>query len=448
MARRAETLLLVTTLGLWLATSSWADDELEDVLEDFDAELPSEPAPAWEDGGEEERWWRVSGLLDLETAFNVDQNRTEYEGVAKLRLEGRLQLDVELPLAWKLRAGGRGWYDFAYLTQGRSEFPDSVLRAYESEGEVWESWIGGPVGPVDFRLGRQITTFGTSENLRVVDVVFPIDNREPAAADLEDLYLPELHARIDLPLRGWDLTGIAILERRFSEMPPAGSSFLPPGLPSPPIDRPSNALSNTEVVLAARTHWGAADVGLLGAYFFRDLPSSRLNLSTPGGIERTHDRLWMVGGTVAGAWRDFILRAELAGLGGFTFAADPGEKHTRLDALAGVEYFGFPDVVNRWYPGAPSAIERAPDFTPVDVTELAFRARYGLLRERLHLTFVALSFGVRAELGAVFRLQADYALSDALRLTGGVLLYRSGEDLPLSALGRNDRIFVGLSYRY
>ena len=46
------------------------------------------------------------------------------------------------------------------------------------------------------------------------------------------------------------------------------------------------------------------------------------------------------------------------------------------------------------------------------------------------------------------RLQADYAWNDALTLRAGVLLYRSGEPFPFTALGANDRLFVGAVYRF
>jgi hypothetical protein len=435
-----------------LATAAMAQNDLDQILEGFETAPPIEVVPDAEDDRSAERWWLISGIMDLETAFNFDQDRPQYEGLAKLRSDARLQLDLQLPYAWRARFGGRAWYDFAYLIHGRDDFDQAVLDAYEYEAEVWETWIGGPIGArVDARLGRQINTFGTSETLRVVDVIFPIDNREPAAADLDALYLPELHGRLDVRVGGWELTALPILERRFSKNPPAGSSYLPPG-PVPPVDEPANTLANTEVVLAARGSIQGVDIGLLGAYYFNDLPSFEVAPDSSTGVRRIHDRIWMLGGVAAGAFADWVLRGELAGFDGLTFANDPGGKLFRLDVLAGVDYYGVADtylaldVVNRWFPGAPSAIEDAPDYTPTNLTEVALRIRRSLLRERMHLTFVGIVLG--REIGSVFRLQGDYALDDAVSLTVGLLLYTSGDFHPYSVLGRNDRVFLGTTYRF
>jgi hypothetical protein len=451
----AASLVGVSLLG----APAGADDELEEILGGFEAERTGAGVAGSADaehGPAAERRWRLSGLVGVEAAFPVDADRSEYEGLAKLRAEGRLQLDALLPRSWSLRLGGRGWYDFAYAIRGRDRFADDVLDAYEHELEVWESWIAGPLGErASAKLGRQITSFGTSETLRVVDLLFPLDNREPGAADLEDLYLPELQARVDMALgKGFGLTGLAILERRFSEMPPAGSSYLPAYAVLPRRDEPGGGLDDTELVLALRGRLGPLDVGVLGASVYDDLPSFEADPASPLGVRRVHDRLWMLGGVAAAARGSWVFRGELAGFDGHRFANDPGQEHVRLHALAGVDYAGFRDttvaldVVHRWLPGAPSSIERAPDFTPRHLTELALLVRRSFLRDRLALTLTALSFGTRAELGALARLQADYAWNDALTLRAGVLVYRSGEPLPYTALGGNDRIFVGAVYRF
>ena len=458
MSRSALAWVAALVCAPVLVTPVAADEEdLEEILGSF--EEGRAPPRAADPRGDDappapDRWWRWSGLLAVETALHLDADRPEYDPVAKLRAEGRLQLDARLPRSWSLRLGGRAWYDFAYVIEGRDRFSGDVLDAYEDELEVWESWIAGPLGDrASVKLGRQITSFGTSETLRVVDLIFPIDNREPGAADLEDLYLPELHGRVDVALGGgFSLTGLAILERRFSETPPRGSSYLPPFAALPRVDEPSNGLDDTEFVLVTRGRLGRVDVGLLGAWYFDDLAS--LDPASPLGVRRVHRRLWMLGGVAATARGSWVFRGELAGFGGLGFANDPGAERSRLDVLAGVDYTGFGDtavaldVVNRWLPGAPSSIERAPDYTPRNLTELALLVRRSFLRDRLRVTLTALSFGYRAQLGALARLQGDYAWNDALTLRAGVLLYRSGDPFPYTALGSNDRLFIGAVYRF
>jgi hypothetical protein len=451
--RSLRSLVAIVLIGLGPPPARGSGDDLEEILEGFEEVPPIEvPEPTPEAA---ERPWQISGLVDIESAFNLDQDRSEYEGLAMLRTELRLQLDSQLPREWKLRLGGRAWYDAAYAIHGRDEYTSPVLDAYEFEHEVWESWIGGPLGDhADLRFGRQITTFGTSELLRVVDVVFPIDNREPGAADLEDLYLPELHARLDVGLGGWDWTALAILERRFSEQPPRDSSYLPPGLPVPRAHEPSNDPSNTEFLLAGRGRLRGVDLGLIGAYYFQDLASFEAKAGAPGGVRRFHERVWLVGATAVAAWGNWVFRSELAGIEGLSFANEPDDRLGRIDALLGFDYFGFGrltlafDFVDRWIPGASSSIEDAPDFTPTNQAEWAARARLDLLQERLHLTLVGISLGIDTRYGGILRLQGDYDWNDALTLSAGLLLYASGDLPQTSVLGSNDRIWLGLGYRF
>ena len=47
------------------------------------------------------------------------------------------------------------------------------------------------------KLGRQIVNWGRSDTVRVLDVINPLDNREPGLVDIEDLRLPVTMARVD-----------------------------------------------------------------------------------------------------------------------------------------------------------------------------------------------------------------------------------------------------------
>lgn len=449
-------------LLLWVGGAASAD-EVDDLLSGFDEPAFEEPDPTGSDGSAQ-RAWQVGGQVSLDSAFNYHENRSEYKGLAQLRAELRLQLDADLgsllaslPLAlpgWKLRVGGRGWYDAAYRIRGRDNFRGSVLRVYEDEAEVWESYLGGPIGAsVDVRGGRLIESFGTSETLRVVDLLFPIDNREPGAADFDDLLLPVAQLRVDASFAGWEGTAVAFLERRFTVSPPEGSSYLLEGQVVPHASKPSDSPQNTEWVAVLRRRVRGVDLSVLGAWFYQDRPSFKVDESSPTGLHRGHQRLWMVGGTAVGALGDFVLRGETAWFDGLSFANDGG-RHRRLDVLLGVDWFGFLgidsaiDVVHRWVPGADPGIERAPDFTRRQQTEWALRVRRTFWRERLALTAVGIAIGADGKDGAILRLQVDFDLTDELQLTAGALLYTSGDLAPTAGLTRNDRLFLGASYRF
>ncbi len=73
---------------------------------------------------------------------------------------------------------------------------------------------GGELGPL-------------SDTLRVLDVLNPLDNREPGRADIEDLRRPVTMVKLDWHIgRNWRLTGIAIPEIRFDDLPALGTDFV------------------------------------------------------------------------------------------------------------------------------------------------------------------------------------------------------------------------------
>jgi hypothetical protein len=162
----------------------------------------------------------------------------------------------------------------------------------------------------------------------------------------------------------------------------------------------------------------------------------------------------LLGSTANVALGNWLLRGELAYLDGLEYFHLQGRETRRLDVLVGVDYSGFTDtliavdLVNRWIDGWESSFLDAPDFTRRNSWELAFRLQRDFLRDRLHLTLLAIGFGITLEDGSGVRLGVDYDLRDALTIGGGILLYQDGDLPPLSAFGRNDRVYLQARYSF
>ena len=79
------------------------------------------------------------------------------------------------PTEWKGLLSGRTFYDAVYeLTD--EVYTDEVLETYESEAEIGEAWIQGSVTKnLDLKIGRQILVWGKSDNIRVTDILNPIE---------------------------------------------------------------------------------------------------------------------------------------------------------------------------------------------------------------------------------------------------------------------------------
>jgi hypothetical protein len=88
-------------------------------------------------------------------------------------------MEVKITPLWRLLIGMKLFYDFAYALKGRDQFTEEVLDAYEDEVELSEAFVQGRLNRyLDIKAGRQIVVWGRSDNIRITDVLNPLDLRE------------------------------------------------------------------------------------------------------------------------------------------------------------------------------------------------------------------------------------------------------------------------------
>lgn len=474
------------------------DDEVDDLLggfeEDFDAtSLEVEEAVADAPAGPEwlERlpgghWVRrhvdlsgslASGLVvnyidhesphgDRPTAPGdpgfVGRN-SDFGGLSRLDLDGMLQLDVELPHAWQLRAEALGWYDFAYRIKGRGDYGGPVLDVYEWQVDAGEVYLAGPIQEhVDFTLGRKIVNWGRSDTFRIVDVVNPLDNKEPGLVDIEDLRRPRTMAKLDVSKGPWAAEAIALLETRFDRNPPPGSDFYPnlsrfsavPGLIVIfPMESESNFSRNPGFAARIEGNFSGWDFGVFGAWV--DETSRVLDADPVAGVRLEGNRFEMVGlagNLTRGAW---LAKFELAWLNdlrlvrplaGGALPLTTADKQ-RIDGMLGVEWYG-PDtltaaleVVHRQWIDLPRS-PVLPEFYEESTFETALRISRSFFRERLDVTLLGVVIGERAQDGGLFRASAEWEIDESWKLEGGWLVFEGGPKKGLGNYDANDRLYV------
>jgi len=437
----------------------------------------------------DERFWDLTGDLSLGSSYNhlphASATGTEYGNLSRLRTQLDLQLDLELPAGWESRISGYGFYDFAYVIHGRSRYTGDVIDDYEWEVDFREVWIqGSPFSSLDLKLGRQIVNWGRSDTVRVLDVVNPLDNREPGLVDIEDLRLPVTLARVDyyprwLPERwgDWRVQFLVIPEFRQDRNPSFGSDFNPtPRPPSgsgfstdPPSDKPDRFFDEPEYGGQVTGTFSGWDVSVYAGRFYQNQPVVTTPLT---GILQRYPLLTMVGAggnLTTGSW---LFKAEMAWFDGLEFnsietiAAPPFlaarvVDKSRLDAMGGVEYYGVNDlqialeVVHRHLLDFDESLNFELNgfdvaYAEEDVSEGALRITADFFNTRLQLTAVGVVFLADAHehLGSVIRLQAGYELAQALELSGGVVFYQEGDSPGFSDVGKNDRLFLRLEYSF
>lgn len=443
------------------------EDELDGLMDQFDDEVISDDAPttAWPPAmtaSEAEHPYRIGGELSLSAAANFAHDppppdQTDWRGLSRLRSMLAVELDAEPSKVLKLHASGYGFYDFAYGINGRDQYTDEVLDTYEKELELTETYaLLTPLSSIDFRFGRQIVVWGSSDNLRVTDILNPLDLREPGLTDLEYIRLPVTMSRIDYYLNRWRFSGMAIHEIRFDKTPVLGSDYYPFSDPLPPEETPSSGGHNTEWAFSVNGTFSGWDVAVYAADHFND--TAYLAVEDPSAAEptavRRHTSLNMFGAAINAACGNWLFKSEAAWQDGFYYFSAPDETFSRVDVLVGIEYAGLKEttisveLANRHINGFQDRLRAEPDLEQPDSFQSAVRVVREFLNDTLTCTLLAMTYGPLGEDGAFQRLQVEYDLFDNLEVTAGVVLYQSGDLPEFRDIGDNDRIFGSVAYHF
>ncbi|PLY06905.1 MAG: ligand-binding protein SH3 [Desulfuromonas sp.] len=457
MNRLRTTVLLFALLAL-LGNSrpviAVADDGL-DVLEGF--ESTPVVAPLTDLPDESDSPFRLSGWFKLGTTWNFahqapETDQTDWRGLSRLRPELLLEGDLRLSNDWRLFASVKGFYDFAYGLNDRDNYSSEVLDEYEKELELREAYITGALSSaVDLKVGRQIVVWGRSDNLRVTDILNPLDQREPGLTDIEDLRLPVTMVRLDAHTGPWTLTGLVIPEIRFDKQPVYGHDIYPYTQPLPPEHIPADGLHNAEYAAALNGIFSGWDISFYFAYGYAD--ESHVEPDRSGSPLLKHSRLTMLGLAGERAWGNVLFYAEAAWLDGLEFF-NSDKNYSRTDLLGGIEYSGFRnttlsfEMVRRHLNGYHDQLALSPDQIRKNSDQSVLRLSRTFLHERLILTALASYFGSHGQNGALQRLEGEYELAAAIHTTVGVVLFQSGNLPAFQDIGDSDRFFAEVKWEF
>ncbi len=482
--RRSWALAFGLLLVLSSPATAWAEeDPMDDILggfgdsDDFDAKV---------DGGDledsevlEERIWSLQGDLNFGLSASLHDHDspsgTDYSGLQRFRTKLALQFDLDLPQDWKLRTSGYGFYDLAYAINGRGDYTDDVLDTHEYDFQLTDTYVEGSLHErVDLKVGRQVVNWGRSESLRVLDIINPLDSREPGLVDIEDIRRSLGMAKLGIFYGPWTLTLLAIPELRYDILPAYGSdqgldvlglfpsdpievgrffALLPPGTrPSDLTDIDEHVASDfgkaSEFAMNLTGVFSGWDVSLQAAVYNDDTAHFDVG---DGRFE--HSRLWMVGSGANYTVGSWLFKAEIAYVEGLEFLWTEDEK-SRVDSMLGVEYYGLSDVnivfevAQRHINGFEDSMKLFLDFAQKDTLESALRVTVDLMPDQVHLTLLGFAIGEKAQDGSFVRLSGEYDVIDALSVEVGFLLFQRGDNPFFASIGKSDRFFAGVKYSF
>ncbi len=465
---------------LSVSASALFAGELDDVLSGFDAEVPGQENRDTDTGLDEllsgfddasadvamentrdkssiPEWLQLTGSLGLSGSLNFshdapEANEADFRGLSMLRSTVSLSSEMRWG-EWKAKISGHGFYDSSYSVQGRGQYSDALLDEYEQELEIDDLYLQGSLtSSLDIKIGRQIVVWGKSDNVRVTDVLNPLDNRSPGIVDIKNLRLPVTMTKLDYYTGPWNLSAIVIHESRFDKTPVFNSDFYPGAGPLPPEKEPNVSVANQQYALALNGIFSGWDLSFYGAWVF----DSRTHISEDlNGIpHREHSRVFMAGTTANIAFGNWLIKGEGAWFDGLEFATLPDEDFSRLDLMAGIEYMGFSEtvlsleIVNRYLVDFNEKLALSPDIAQEDSIQTVAKLVRDFVNDTIQVKILFSIFGAHGEDGAFERFQLDYDLTDSISVTGGVIFYQSADQGSLSSIEDNDRVFFELSYEF
>jgi len=452
----------VETLNDELKNSS--NPEIEDMLEEFENDNDDLPALSVEKSLEQKKKRSPVSLKSYfkqGMSYNYAHNKplsgqSDWRGLSKLRSEIFSHIKVDVTDNIKAVVSGNIFYDSAYFINNRSDYTKQVLDAYEYELEFKEVYIqGNLLKNLDIKLGRQIIVWGTSDYIRVTDVLNPLDLREPGITDLEDLRLPLTMSRMDYYFENFNLTAIAVHEKRFNKNPVFGSDFYPFDIPLPREKHLENDWDNTEWAISFKAILDKWDISFYFAQIFND--SAHMVMENPLNnptITMDHAKTNMAGTAMQVAYGNWLFKTEAAYFNGLRFFNQPYQTFARWDFLLGVEYFGFNETyisleaVNRHINHFNSSLELFPDYALKNDFQVMLKISKDFLHDTLKLSFLGSIFGIDGRNGSFQRYTLEYLLTDHWSILTGIINYQSGDMIEMKKIGDNDRIFLNIKYSF
>ncbi len=435
-------------------TAEESSDELELLLGGFEEPEQSRPVTQQNTDSVLPDWLDVSGSIGLQSTLNFSHqapppNQPDYRGLSLFRTIGDLIADTDYE-GWKGRLGVTAFYDAAYHLNGQRDlYTETYIDLYESEFEINEAYLMKNLTPhLDLKVGRQIVVWGKSDSIRVTDVLNPLDLRWPGMVDIRFLRLPVTMTKLDYFHGYWNLGGMLIHEPRFNKVPVYNSEFYPGNQTLPKAEEPGVSWDNQQAALAVNGIFSGWDISVYGGYLYNQAPRVDLRL------RRVYDKSLMAGMATNIALGNWLIKGEAAYWDGLKFSNLPTEDKSRLDLLIGFDYSGFTDTLislelaNRHLFEFDPRLEQMPDNQKEDWNQFSIRYVRDFVNDTLHLTLLVSSYGLIVSDGGFERFQVEYDLSDAITLTGGVVLYQSGDYPAFSDIGDNDRLLFEIEYRF
>ncbi len=391
----------------------------------------------------------------------------DHQGLSSLSTEADLEFKKRFDSRFDIVVSGTARYDTIFDIRDHNGFTRAYESEFRREARIEKAFAWFQVSDsLDLKLGRQIVVWGKSDNIRVTDVLNPLNMTLPGLTDIKDLREPVFMSRLDYYYRDWTISAVLLPENMPNQLPPFGSEFyaFPSALQENEVS--SWAMDTLGAGVSLSRTVGAIDFASYLASLYDRQPFINIHDSAGGQVPYfDYIRVQMIGTAMNLVKGNVLYKSEIAYFNGIQLSASsvtdtsgrviwkqPHGSYSRVDLLIGLEYSGFKntdlsyEVCDRHYLDLDHAA-RACGINNHTVQH-ALRFSRHFINETLELSLLASFYGKMADDGGFLRLKAEYDWSDSIQVDGGVIFYESGSQPLLRQAGDNDKLFFSLTYSF
>jgi len=257
---------------------------------------------------------------------------------------------------YSLTGEGRLRWNAAY---NGSDYSEAARDAYEWSADWRELYLATDINDWNVSVGLQQVVWGKADNLRVVDLVNPLDYRDFVLPDLNDYRKPVLMLRGEYFLADWSLQTLYIPFFEPNDFAEPGSEYeyftIDPALMEiftlSPENRPGRSFKNGEFGIQLARSFSGLDLNFFALHGWDDNPVYRQiytldnNNNVLASLQPEYQRQFMLGAASAySLGNGLVLRSEFSFIPNSVYMLNIVDvngglvEEATLNALVGLDY--------------------------------------------------------------------------------------------------------------
>ncbi len=401
-------------------------------------------------------WW---SLILIGLSIQLDAQKFNFKGFIDSYHAARLESPNDFISARsRLRLEAVGGKDDSYVFISADAIKNYAVPELTGV-TLREAYLHYTAKNWDVKIGRQIIAWGQSDGIIINDVFSPLDYTEFLARDFDDIRLPADGIRWRFLRNKFNLEVLAIPVPQFNRLPNPGNPwFVDFGLPSDieqkfDLTEPERNLKNMDLGSRMMFFTSGFDFTLSAAHTWNKMPVFNMSLvdSTAIMIHNNYNRLSILGFDFSKPIGQFIIRGEGAYNIGKAYASklDPFDNLSQKNTwqyLLGIDYY----PGREWMISIQISDETIFDFTDdLQARKHNYLGTLNISKKLLRNTLTISSLGYFGFSDNSFftRTTIDYALSDVIRVMGGIDIIR-GEEGIYAQYEKNSEVWFKVKYSF